>query len=151
MKKLYLLCTIIFVIGCSSKKAVQSKNVSFIYEAALKNDSLRVLVDHKNTVVSQFMSGEGRSSNGPTKNEDWEELNGMITNLNVRKLKDLTTPKDRVYIKEPMKAVFKIAVNNTIYKTQEFDDGNPPVEIEAIVAKLLNIHTTQIERIQLTH
>lgn len=151
MRKLYLLCSLVLLVGCSSKKAVQSNNISFIYEAALKNDSLSIWVDHKTTVVSQYMRSEVRKGTIPTKTEDWQELNKMMANLNVSRLKDLAVPKDRVYIKEPMKAVFKIAVNDTIYKTQEFDDGNPPVEIEAIVAKLLNIHTTQIESLQLTN
>ena len=74
---------------------------------------------------------------------DKNELVEAFRELNLEEIPDLKPPTEKRFYDGAAMADLKIIYKDKTYQSQTFDHGNPPVEIERIVNKLVALATQE--------
>ena len=78
--------------------------------------------------------------------KNWEELNRLIEACDMETFQELKAPTEKRFYDGAAAATLAIQLGDIEYRTPEFDHGNPPQEIEAIVNKVLSIKENTVKQ-----
>ncbi|WP_179318626.1 META domain-containing protein [Winogradskyella helgolandensis] len=76
----------------------------------------------------------------------WEELKNLIENTDLETLNQLKPPSQKHQYDGALHATLAIQIGDVEYMTPTFDHGNPPMEIEALVNKVLSIKEKTVKQ-----
>ena len=137
MKILILILSFIFIDSqCSESKELQN-NISFEYTVVTRGYYKKILI--KNKTVSIFKKRESPPTVKTCSEETWKRINDMLKSVDLEQLRTLESPSENRFVDAAAIANLKITHNGKTYKTESFDDGNPPKEIDALVKEILSI------------
>ena len=123
----------------ASSEKEQNNNMVVIYEANTRGFYQKITVQNQELFVSKDRNSTEKGVQSKITDAIWKELVGY---MNVLKLEELVTYKDptqkRFYDGAAI-ANLKVIVKEKEYKTTNFDNGFPPVEIEKLVNKITSL------------
>ena len=122
--------------GCGTETAKDMQTAQIEYTANTRGFFQKLMVD--NGVLSK---SEDRNSDAKAKainltKEQKQELVDAFQEINLEDLSDYKAPTEKRFYDGAAIGKLKITYQGKTYESQEFDHGNPPVEIEKFVDKL---------------
>ena len=120
----------------SKKNEVSSNKVLEVCYEARSRGSIKQVQLIGNTCVYK---NNTESKKVILSSKDEKELKRLLSLLEVEEIKYLKAPTDKRMIDGSMHAVVKIKEGVEEYSSANFDDGNPPVELQPLVDFLMKI------------
>ena len=121
---------------CSHQEAGSVETIS--YETFTRGSSTMYTVTPESiTVKSTGLNASENSSN--LSEDDWNNLLEIIGNTNVSGMSQLQAPTDSRASDAALHAILSVRKNDTLYKTNSFDHGNPPAEVKPLVEAILRL------------
>ncbi|WP_139001478.1 META domain-containing protein [Hyunsoonleella aestuarii] len=111
--------------------------LSFEYGASSRGYFKHIKIDNKHISVSSKRGKDAIIKN--CSESDWNKLVSAIENIEVKYIENLDPPSKKHQFDGAPMARLTITKNGTVYKTQGFDDGNPPEAIASLVKEILSI------------
>ncbi len=122
-----------------TSEKVQKNDMLLVYEANTRGFYQKITVQNQELYVSRDRNSEEKGVVSKISDNDWKEL---IAYMNILKVEELATYKDptqkRFYDGAAI-ANLKVTSKEKVYKTVDFDNGFPPVEIEKLVNKITSL------------
>ena len=120
-----------------SKQEIDSVG-SFTYETFTRGSSTMYTVTPDKIQVKSTGLNSNENSNNITR-EQWTSLVNTAQNINVSEMNKLKAPSDSRASDAALHAILSVRKNDTIYKTNSFDHGNPPAEVKPLVEAILRL------------
>ncbi len=127
-----------------AKKTEQMQQLPTLeYEASTRGFRKKITI--KNGLVLLIVESQlpSKPSIEPTERmlstQELTDLVSLYSKVNVNQLSELKPPSTAHTYDGALLAKLTITLDNKIYRTQTFDDGNPPAEIKGLVSKMLEI------------
>ncbi|UOB15921.1 hypothetical protein [Abyssalbus ytuae] len=133
--------TVITLKGCSQEKSAQENNIVVEYEASSRGFFNQIKVTKDSIYKSNDRSEKSMRSTLCTDSQ-WKKITAKIEGIDIDKLETLEPPTDKRTYDAAAHATLTIKKNDSVYKTQTFDSGNPPKEIESLVKAILTLGKT---------
>ena len=120
-------------------KKVESNTMELIYEANTRGFYQKITILNQELIVSSDRNNVEKGKVSKISEANWNEL---VQYVNVLKLEELASYKDptqkRFYDGAAI-ANLKVITKEKEYKTTDFDNGFPPIEIEKLVNKITSL------------
>lgn len=115
---------LLFFINCTAQKLHDLKEITYEASTRGKNLEFKITSDsiiyHENNTVKKIKTPSGT----------WKEIIRLATKFDVEKIENFNPPSNNRILDKALHATLKFKVNNTLYISQVFDHGNPPVELK---------------------
>ncbi|GAA4308985.1 hypothetical protein GCM10023115_36310 [Pontixanthobacter gangjinensis] len=121
---------------CSHQEAASVESVS--YETFTRGSSTMYTLTPENIEIKSTGLNASESSSKIT-SEEWKELLNTIKVMEVSEISQLKAPSDSRASDAALHAILSVRKNDTIYKTNSFDHGNPPAEVKPLVEAILRL------------
>ncbi len=156
MKTLILIISIL-ISSCNSQKevtdksdlvAVNQKNSkmnqessvpTMIYAASSRGFFIKIKVENKKIYISRDRNALGFNIMNEISDEDWSEISKLALAVDLDKVKDLKWPTEKRYYDGAPHANITFINNDIEYSANGFDGGFPPLEIEELVNKIVEL------------
>ncbi|MFN3756892.1 MAG: hypothetical protein ACK4RM_08040 [Flavobacterium sp.] len=134
MKLIGLIFLSIFLAkGCNEDAEIEKASIS--YEASTRGFYRIIKIDDKKLFVASTR-GE-KPEEVKISKKDWASLVDAFKEINLEELPNYKAPSQKRMVDAAPHANFKIMRDGKIYESQVFDHGNPPIEIEGFINKLI--------------
>ena len=121
---------------CSNPEAASIE--SFSYETFTRGSTTMYTVTPDQIKVKS--TGVNALENIVNINEtEWNAILETASNIDVSKMSQLKSPTDSRASDAALHAILSVRKNDTIYKTNSFDHGNPPTEVKPLVEAILRL------------
>lgn len=144
MNKIYSLLIIAFtVISCNcQKKAAENTSQKenqlpkLEYVANTRGYFQKITIENQMVTVSSDRNNPNQGTTVNLSDADAKELAATVNKTNLEALSTYKDPTQKRFYDGAAIANLTITKNGTVYKTVDFDNGFPPVEIEKLVNKI---------------
>ncbi len=151
MKKIAVLLVFFFtVVGCNNQKKVvenDSKTKSEVneykvpkieYEASSRGFFEKIIIENQMVSVVNERDAKDNGETAKISDDLNKELSSYLNSVQLDQLATYKDPTQKRFYDGAAIANLKITVDGVEYKTVDFDHGNPPVEIEKLVNKIVS-------------
>jgi len=121
---------------CSNPKNQNINSIS--YETFTRGSSKVYKVSNGILKITSMGVNESESSK-QVSSEEWKMLVQKLEEVEVSKINQLKAPADKRASDAALHAILSVRKNDTIYKTNSFDHGNAPKEINPLVEAILRL------------
>jgi hypothetical protein len=133
-----ILLTIFLGKGCSNEAQNDIKNAVIQYSSQTRGFHLKIIVNDQKATISRGRTPETMTQNQiKISDSDWKELIALFEKTNLEAFPDLKDPTQKRFYDGAAIAGLKVRYQDKNYETKNFDHGNPPVEIENLVNKIV--------------
>jgi hypothetical protein len=144
MKYLLIVVISISMLKACSQEPNEQDLKTLTYTASTRGYYFKVLVD--STTVYVLTDREGNNMRKALlKPEDWQELNKLLKTVSLKELDKLMAPSEGRVVDRAAIASLKVKLSDEEYESLPFDHGNPPIEIKALIDKILQL-SESVER-----
>ncbi|MDG1778275.1 MAG: hypothetical protein P8H23_02900 [Flavobacteriaceae bacterium] len=141
---LTFVCFTLLSTQCVSKKATNkqvdpnAKEVVFIYkyytrgfykEHHMNQEKIKTFLDYSKTKFTEK----------DVIPMDWTNALDLLTKIDLKEFENLEAPSSLRHTDRVQHGELTIKINNTTFRSRNFDHGNPPKKIKSIVAQLLSM------------
>ncbi|WP_395052276.1 hypothetical protein [Flavobacterium sp.] len=123
----------------STSEKVQNNNMLLVYEANTRGFYQKITVQNQDIYISKDRNSLEKGVVSKISDKDWKELIGYINILKVEELATYKDPTQKRFYDGAAIASLKVTSKEKEYKTVDFDNGFPPVEIEKLVNKITSL------------
>ena len=123
----------------TTSEKVQNYDMLLVYEANTRGFYQKITVQNQEIYVSNDRNSQEKGTVSKISDKDWKELIGYINILKLEELASYKDPTQKRFYDGAAIANLKITSNEKEYKTVDFDNGFPPVEIEKLVNKITSL------------
>jgi heat shock protein HslJ len=141
MKIVLLFTALLFVNNCVKNKVQSELVIQFKYEAITRGSSLTYVVNDEEIITSTKGSINNENSK-EVSNKDWGTLVEYIKLVDLTAIENLVPPSDDSKSDKVRIATLTVTTANHSYKSEPFDEGNPPKELAPIIDKIIAIAKT---------
>ncbi len=113
------------------------ENITFEYTALSRGLYNRVVITHSTISIQKKRGSEAVTK--ACSGEDWAELMILLNAIDLKNISKLEAPTQARLYDGAAIAQLSITQENASFKTNSFDHGKPPLEIEALVKKILSL------------
>lgn len=138
MKTAIFAIIIMFFSADTCSKQEMNSIESFNYETFTRGSTTMYTVTSENVKVKSSDLNSKEKSKSITA-EEWNFLIGSAYKIEASKMSQLKAPTNSRVSDEALHAILSIRKNDTIYKTNSFDHGNPPAEVKPLVEAILRL------------
>ncbi|WP_300433907.1 hypothetical protein [Christiangramia sp.] len=138
MKTAIFAIIIMFFSADTCSKQEMNSIESFNYETFTRGSTTMYTVTSENVKVKSSDLNSKEKSKSITA-EEWNFLIGSANKIEASKMSQLKAPTNSRVSDEALHAILSIRKNDTIYKTNSFDHGNPPAEVKPLVEAILRL------------
>ena len=122
----------------NSSEINQSKeHITFEYTALSRGLYNRVVITHKTILVQKDRNSKAISK--ICSKDDWLKLMNLLNAIDLKNISKLEAPTQARLYDGAAIAQLTITQENASFKTNSFDHGKPPLEIEVLVKKILSL------------
>ncbi|NNC49430.1 MAG: hypothetical protein HKO01_02720 [Flaviramulus sp.] len=137
MKYLFILLSFIFIDNGCSNSNINQESLSVEYSALSKGIYKQIKISKKSISVT---NARGTTPITQTCSEaSWETIIKAVKPINVENIPNLKAPTEKRFYDGAAIAHLTINYDGKSYKTEPFDHGYPPKEIEGLVKEILSI------------
>jgi len=138
-----MLLLVIFGKSCGDEAKQDMKSAVIEYTANTRGYFLQIMLKDQKLLVRKDRSKDATATAVKMSEADQNELVEAFRELNLEEIPDLKPPTEKRFYDGAAMADLKIIYKDKTYQSQTFDHGNPPVEIERIVNKLVALATQE--------
>lgn len=139
MKLLSILFLTIFLgKGCSGEQQKDLDTAVLEYEANTRGFYQKIVIQKQTISVSRDRKGSDAQSE-KISDADWKSLIAAFQEINLEDLQNLKAPTEKRFYDGAAIGNLKVIYKDKTYETSGFDHGVPPVEIEHLVNKMLEL------------
>lgn len=151
MKKIAVVVVLFFaIVGCTNQKKVvenDSKTKSEVkeykvpkieYEASSRGFYEKITIENQMVSVVNERDAKDNGETAKISDDVNKELSSYLNSVQLDQLATYKDPTQKRFYDGAAIANLKITVDGVEYKTVDFDHGNPPVEIEKLVNKIVS-------------
>lgn len=106
------------------------------YTATTRGFFQKVTVKNQEVFVTKDRNSDEIGKATKISDADWKELINDFKDINLEQIPNLKSPTEKRFYDGAAIANLNITFNDKIYKSQSFDHGFPPAEIEKLVNKI---------------
>ncbi|CAL68072.1 hypothetical protein [Christiangramia forsetii] len=137
--KISFLAFVIFLFSTNDCTNQKDENINVIsYETFTRGSSTMYTVTPNQVTVKSTGLNTIENSNSITA-EDWNSLIEITNKIEASKMSQLKAPSDSRASDAALHAILSVRKNDTIYKTNSFDHGHPPLEVKPLVEAILRL------------
>lgn len=138
------------IVGCNNQKKVvenDSKTKSEVneykvpkieYEASSRGFYEKIIIENQTVSVVNERDAKDNGETVKISDDVNKELSSYLNSVQLDQLATYKDPTQKRFYDGAAIANLKITVDGVEYKTVDFDHGNPPVEIEKLVNKIVS-------------
>lgn len=137
--KVFSLSIIILMLGaCEGTKSANDMSTKDLVstvsmeKSTLGSSSIMKINKKEITVSSQSRGGEESTSTRSTVSKNWNEINRLVSNLDLNELANWEAPTGARLYDGAKATMVSIVVNGKTYVSQPFDEGNPPAGLREL-------------------
>jgi hypothetical protein len=123
----------------SSKMNQETKVPTIIYEANSRGFFVKLKVEDKKIYISHDRDAKDFKTFNVISDKDWNVISKLALAVNLDAVKDLKWPTEKRYYDGAPHANIVFISNGIEYPANGFDGGFPPVEIEILVNKIVEL------------
>lgn len=123
----------------TTSEKVQNYDMLLVYEANTRGFYQKITVQNQEIYVSKDRNSVEKGVVSKISDKDWKELIGFMNILKVEELATYKDPTQKRFYDGAAIANLKVTSKEKEYKTVDFDNGFPPVEIEKLVNKITSL------------
>lgn len=140
-----LMTVLITITSCNSQKKVaestaskdkQTTDLQFVYEATTRGFFQKITIKNKEFFVNKDRDSKQLGTSEKISDADWKELTGYVNAIKLENLETFKDPTQKRFYDGAAIGSLVIISNGKEYKSNSFDHGTPPVEIEKLVNKI---------------
>lgn len=140
MKTITLLFLTIFMAkGCSDQVKNDISNAEIVYTANTRGFYQKITIKNQEISVSRERDSSDKGITTKISDSDWKELIGYFQAFELNSLPTFKDPTQKRFYDGAAIADLKITYKEKVYQSKNFDHGNPPIEIEKLVNKLVSL------------
>ena len=147
MKAIIILVTILITFASCNcqKKTVEATSLvtnkptstmKLVYEANTRGFYQKITIYKQELFVSKDRNSTDDGKVSKISDTDWNELQSFMTIINLDELANYKDPTQKRFYDGAAIANLKVMYKDKEYRTTDFDNGFPPVEIEKLVTKI---------------
>ena len=125
--------------SCDTQLNNEMKNTSIEYQALSRGYFLNIIIKDEKLSIIDKRDGKPRDYNMTKK--DWKELTDLYKVVQIEKIPTFKAPTEKRFYDGAAIGTLRITYEGKLYETQAFDHGNPPLEIEKFVNKIVSFAT----------
>lgn len=118
--------------NCSEKTDVINSKIE--YEIFTRGTYKKLTIENQKLFFSK--NREEKGDEVEVSKEDWKLLFDFFETINLENLNQLKAPSNNRAGDRSFHANFKVEKNGKTYQSNQFDHGNPPLEIKKFIDKL---------------
>ena len=113
--------------------------MELIYTANTRGFYQKITVKNQEAFVSNDRDSTEKGENIKISESDWKELSRYMNDLKLDQLETYKDPTQKRFYDGAAIANLMIIDNGKEYRTVDFDNGFPPIEIEKMVNKITSL------------
>ncbi len=125
--------------SCSNEAQNDTSNATLQYTATTRGFFQKIVVINQKATISRDRNGDKSPEEIVISDKDWKEIIGYFEKIDLEKVPTLKDPTQKRFYDGAAIANLKIRYKNKDYQTSDFDHGFPPVEIEKVVNKIVEM------------
>ncbi len=122
--------------GCDPELSKEMKNSTIEYQAVSRGFYLNINIQDEKLTMTRERDGETKEYK--LTSNDWKELANLYKKVDIEKIATYKDPTQKRFYDGAAIANLRIVYEGKAYETVGFDHGNPPVEIEEFVNKIVS-------------
>lgn len=122
--------------GCGNESAKDMQSAQIEYTANTRGFFQKLMVNDGVFSKSEDRNSDSKAQASTLTKEQTQELVAAFQEISLEDLGDYKAPTEKRFYDGAAIGKLKITYQGKTYESQEFDHGNPPVEIEKFVDKL---------------
>ena len=122
--------------GCGPDEQIDMKSAVVEYTATTRGFFQKVTIKNQEVFVTKDRNSDEIGKATKISDADWKELVTDFQAINLEEMSNLKSPTEKRFYDGAAIANLNITFNDKIYKSQSFDHGFPPAEIEKLVNKI---------------
>lgn len=128
--------TLVLAKGCDRELNDEMKKSTVEYQATSRGFYLNINIQDEKLFITRKRDGETKEYN--LSSQDWKELAELYKKVDIKKLSEYKDPTQKRFYDGAAIASLRIVYEGKTYETKGFDHGNPPLEIEEFVNKIVS-------------
>lgn len=128
--------SLFFSKSCSSQNKNDLKTAVLEYTATTRGYYQKITIQDQMVTVSKDRNGNNKTVATKISDGDWNGLIGYFETIELNSLPSLKAPTQRRFHDGAAIANLKIIYKDKEYRTNSFDQGYPPKEIENLITKI---------------
>lgn len=129
--------TLFLAKGCDAELKKEMKEANIEYQATSSGFYLNINIQDEKLFMTRQRDGETKEYK--LKNQDWKDLANLYKKIDIKKLSTYKDPTQKRFYDGAAIANLIVVYEGKTYQTIGFDHGNPPVEIEEFVNKIVSL------------
>jgi hypothetical protein len=117
----------------------QSKMPTIYYEASTRGYFMACKVENQMLYVTKERNFKEYANKIEISNDDWETISKLAAAVDLEKVKDYKWPTEKRHYDAAAHANIIFESNGVKYPANGFDHGDPPVEVAALVNKIVDL------------
>jgi hypothetical protein len=130
---------VLFGKSCTSEAQNDIANATFEYTANTRGFYKKIIIANKKATISKDREGKEVPAEVSISDTDWNELVGYFQNIKLDDFPTFKDPTQKRFYDGAAIAKIKVRYQDKNYETVDFDHGYPPVEIEKLVNKIVEL------------
>jgi hypothetical protein len=123
--------------GCSKEDQKDLTNTNIVYTANTRGFYQKITIQNHNISISNNRNEEGSGKTTEISDENWKELVMLFNKIDLEKLSTYEGPTQKRFYDGAPNANMIITHKEKEYNSTTFDHGNPPIQIEDLVKKII--------------
>lgn len=136
--KIFTMVVLIFFLakGCDKDLSKEMRDSTIEYQAVSRGFYLNINIQDEKLTMTKARDGETKEYQ--LTNKDWKDLANLYKKVEIAKLPDYKDPTQKRFYDGAAIANLRIVYEGQTYETKGFDHGNPPIEIQEFVNKIVS-------------
>ena len=144
MKTIALLFLTLFMTkGCSNEEKQQLATAEIVYTTTSRGSFQKITIHNQEVSINKDKNDEGLGVTSKISDANWSDLVQLFGKLDLEKLSTFEGPTQKRLYDGAAIANLKVTYKEKEYNSASFDHGNPPVEIEDFIKKILLVATKE--------
>jgi hypothetical protein len=144
MKTIALLFLTLFMTkGCSNEEKQQLATAEIVYTTTSRGSFQKITIHNQEVSINKDKNDEGLGVTSKISDANWSDLVQLFGKLDLEKLSTYEGPTQKRLYDGAGIANLKVTYKEKEYNSASFDHGNPPVEIEDFIKKVLLVATKE--------
>lgn len=144
MKLLVAIAMVFFLgKGCSKENVKDMQTSQIEYTANTRGFYQKLMLENGVLRISEDRNSDVKAEVLKLSKDDSQSLVVAFQEIDLEQLSDYKAPTEKRFYDGAAIGKLKITIQGKVYESQDFDHGNPPVEIEQFVDKLVSFSKSE--------
>ena len=136
MRIIFALILPFFFLNCATKSTQKMQESNITYEAVTRGSYMKAEIQGNKMTVVRDRNSEPVAC--ALSENDLNELDKMFQDVNLKEMESYKAPTEKRFYDGAAIGTLNVSYQGQNYKTQAFDHGTPPLELEDFINKIVS-------------